>query len=495
MKKLNFKYPLILALCLAISVLSCRADLSEEPGKISYGISVPNKKGMTVKGMITDNLNKPVQGVVVNDGFNFTVTDSKGYYYLPSDLKRCKYVSISVPSGYEIPADNGIASGYYSRLEYSNKVNERNFVLKKRKSLLTGFVYLAISDPQVKNAKHVERFNTETVPDIKETVSKFAGKEIYGNVLGDIVFDVMNLFPIYKASVSSLGLTMFHTIGNHDLDSAYNDLNNTPDPLQNYGEQIYESYFGPADYSFNVGNVHIITMKDIDYFRGRKYTERLTAPQLEWLKKDLSYVKEGTLVFLNLHAPTSNKTGNSGGNIKNATELMEILKNYRVHIFAGHTHFYENQEVSSNIYEHNIGAACGAWWAGHVNRCGAPNGYLVVEVNNNDVKWHYKATGKSSDYQFRVYKPGEFLSQPDFLVVNAWDWDPSCKVNCYEDGLLKGNMEQFADEDQDYITMNKSAKGYHTNHLFRVKPTVGVKKIKIEFVNRFGEVYSQELLF
>ncbi|NJO68199.1 MAG: TonB-dependent receptor [Bacteroidetes bacterium] len=339
----------------------------------------------------------------------------------------------------------------------------------------------------------MERFNAETIPDIKGTVAKYAGKEIYGMALGDIVFDVMNLFPVYKASVSSLGLTMFHTIGNHDLDSAYNDLNNTADPLQNYGEQAYESYFGPADYSFNIGNVHVITMKNIDYFRGRKYTENITAPQIEWLKKDLSYLKEGTLVFLNLHAPTSNKTGKGAGNIKNAPELMEILKNFRVHIFAGHTHFYENQEVSPNIYEHNIGAACGTWWAGDVNRCGAPNGYLVVEVINTEVKWYYKATGQNSDYQFRIYKPGEFLSQPGFLVVNAWDWDTACKVNWYEDGQLKGSMEQFSDEDQDYISMVKMSKGYHTNHLFRVKPNAGSKNIKVEFVNRFGHVYSQEL--
>lgn len=64
--------------------------------------------------------------------------------------------------------------------------------------------------------------------------------------------------------------------------------------------------------------------------------------------------------------------------------------------------------VTPVIYEHNIGAACGAWWAGHVNRCGAPNGYLVVNVTGDDISWQYKATGRPFDYQFRVYKPGEF---------------------------------------------------------------------------------------
>lgn len=100
------------------------------------------------------------------------------------------------------------------------------------------------------------------------------------------------------------------------------------------------------------------------------------------VEKDLSYVPKGSLVFLNLHAPTSNTTAEGCGNTSNTSELLDILKDYQVHIFAGHTHFYENAQPAANIYEHNIGAACGAWWAGHVNRCGAPNGYLIVEVDD-----------------------------------------------------------------------------------------------------------------
>ena len=122
-----------------------------------------------------------------------------------------------------------------------------------------------------------------------------------------------------------------------------------------------------------------------------------------------------------------NKTSNGSGNIKNSAELLDLLKDYKVHIYTGHTHFYENEEAAPSVYEHNIGAACGAWWAGEVNRCGAPNGYLVVDVNGDSVQWHYKATGHDLSYQFRVYKPGEFQMQPDYLVANVWDWDVACR--------------------------------------------------------------------
>jgi hypothetical protein len=128
-----------------------------------------------------------------------------------------------------------------------------------------------------------------------------------------------------------------------------------------------------------------------------------------------------------------------------------------------------------------------------VNKDGSPNGFLVVDVKGDDVKWHYKATGRDLNYQFRVYKPGEFATQPGYLVVNYWDWDTRCQVKWYEDGVLKGTMEQFQDEDQDYITMKGEASGYRTLHLFRATPSAGTKRITIEVTNRFGEVYTENI--
>ncbi|HJV76786.1 MAG TPA: hypothetical protein VJ602_00275 [Paludibacter sp.] len=60
--------------------------------------------------------------------------------------------------------------------------------------------------------------------------------------------------------------------------------------------------------------------------------------------------------------------------------------------------------------------------------------------------------------------------------------------------VLKGLMEQFEDEDQDFITMkNGKGTGYHTLHLFRTIPGSGSKNIKIEITNRFGEVYFETI--
>lgn len=339
----------------------------------------------------------------------------------------------------------------------------------------------------------MKRFREETVPDLKQTIERYQGKEVYGMALGDITWDRMDLFTPYKEAVSLLGIPMFSVIGNHDHDLRYPALSNQKVTEESYAERIYEDHFGPYNYSFNVGDAHIITLKDIDYYKDKKYDERFGKEQLEWLKNDLSYVKPGTLVFINVHAPVFNQTDKGGGNAEDAESLKEIVGPYNVHIFAGHTHFFENNQVTPNLYEHNIGAACGAWWAGHVNRCGAPNGYLVVEVKGNAATWYYKATGHDSDYQFRVYKPNEFKSQADYLVVNVWDWDPTYQVTWSENGIEKGRMEQFDDEDQDYIDMHGKPSGYHTSHLFRCYPSAGVKDVQIKVINRFGETFTKNV--
>jgi hypothetical protein len=455
----------------------------------SFGV---NK--VTVKGVVKSSDGKSIAGVVVNDGTLFTTTSSDGTYTLSSNLERAKFVSISIPANYEIGTKHQLANSFYYRLKKDKEINTCNFTLVPRRNTSSKFTYIAISDPQVKNDKQLDRFVKESVPDIKHTTDSLKGYPIIGMSLGDLVWDAMDLYDGYKVAVSNLGMTMFQCIGNHDFNKLYNALSNTPDDDAPYAEEEYYNTFGPTDYSFNRGKVHIVTMKDIDYHSGRVYKEQLTPEQLIWLKNDLSYVPVGSTVFLNMHAPIYNKSAKGAANVRNASQLIEILKPYKVHLFEGHTHYYENEEIAPNIYEHNIGAVCGAWWAGNVCTDGAPNGYLVVNVDNDHIMWHYKAVNCSPAYQFRLYRLGEFESEKDYVVANVWDWDSAWKVQWYQDGVLQGNMEQHPDEDQDFITMKKGQKtGYHTLHLFRAKPSPGARAIKVVVTNRFGETYAQEL--
>ena len=172
--------------------------------------------------------------------------------------------------------------------------------------------------------------------------------------------------------------------------------------------------------------------------------------------------------------------------------LAEVLRGYRVHVFCGHTHYFQNVEVSESLYQHNIGAACGAWWQGKVNCCGAPNGYLVVSVEGDRLRWRYRATGTSPDVQMSVYGQGEWPSLAEDIVANVWDYDPRCRVEWWQDGRAMGEMERFSAVDAAYQSQSgPRSMRIATSHLFRCRPKGRYKKIEIVFTNRFGERFRE----
>ena len=261
-----------------------------------------------VKGSVKDNTGKPISGVVVTDGAHFNTTDAEGNYVLNTDPARYPMVYISTPAAYELPSKEGIADGFYQYLDAGKSENQCDFVLTKRQKPVDEFVYIVLSDPQVRNEKQLDRFRTETVPDLKQTADSLKNFEIVGMGLGDLVWDAMNLYAPYRQAVSNLGMTMFQLMGNHDFNLLYKSITQTDHPADGYGEQNYYQSFGPANYSFNIGKVHVIAMKDIDYDGNKKYTERFTPEDLDWLRKDLSYVPKTMQIFSRNPRGSSYKT-------------------------------------------------------------------------------------------------------------------------------------------------------------------------------------------
>ena len=446
-------------------------------------------------GRVVDTNGNGVKGVVVNNGVDFVETDANGRWTLPTDTNVCKFVSISTPAEYQLPVEKSVAKGFYARVDDIIKhANSHDFVLTRRKKVNDKLWYVVISDPQMRTDSDLKRWLNETMTDMRPFVDSLSRKrEVVANTLGDLVWDNMPLFKDYISSLNGMKMTTFQCIGNHDFDKRFQDLHNMPVGTPHYAEQYYHRYFGPTNYSYNIGRIHVITLKNINYIGSIAYVEAITGADMEWLRNDLSYVPKGTTVILNMHAAAWNTVENDG-NVRQANELAKVLKDYNVHVFAGHTHYLQNTVVSDNLMEHNIGAACGAWWDRDVNRCGAPNGYMVVDIDGDKLKWHYKSTGHSMSYQMRLYGVGQMKSQPEYLVANVWDYDEKGSVEWEQDGKPMGCMEQFTDVDEFYASTQGYKKGLTlTPHLFRAKPSAGAKKIKVIFTNRFGEKYEQSL--
>ena len=170
-------------------------------------------------GKVTDPSGKGIAGVVVNDGISFTKTDAQGVWSLVSDTTRSKFVSMSVPASCVLPQQDGLAGDYYISVRaLAQAEGKHDFVLAKRKEVEERFHYIAISDPQVRNARQMKRWRQETVPDLKEVIDSLKqSREVVAMTLGDLVWDNMPLFDEYQESVKNTGAVFFQCIGNHDF--------------------------------------------------------------------------------------------------------------------------------------------------------------------------------------------------------------------------------------------------------------------------------------
>lgn len=380
--------------------------------------------GINAYGLITDaKTGKGIPGVPVTDGYSFVTTDENGVYQMSAN-RYCRNIYYSLPSGYGVALDGDThLPAFYSTAAFDYKKQNRNdFELVPDDSMSDGFTYVAIGDPQVTNASHVDRFINETLSDLKNTLKTSQASDKYENVIactmGDIIHDTPNMWASMKSAMSNIEdsngyIPIFQSIGNHDHDAK--------ESTQYAAVANYISHFGPTDYSLNIGNVHIVTLESVicKSTTGKtwSYNGGFTATQLKWLKEDLSFVdeKENKLIILNVHIPFREGKTSGGGLInkdKYYDDVLKLLTEFKeAHIMSGHRHLTQNWVHSSYVckgglpvYEHMHAAACGSFWSCHSNLDGSPNAYSIYEIKNSSVvDWVEKSVGYDFDFQMRVY--------------------------------------------------------------------------------------------
>lgn len=296
------------------------------------------------------------------------------------------------------------------------------------------------------------------IPDVEATVDgyKAKGTPVYGITLGDIVFDTPDLWSNMKESMANRNLPIFQTIGNHDhLQTETSDDNAAAN---------FETQFGPRNYSFNRGDVHIVSMDNVLYEGKKKYKGGITDKQLEWLRQDLSHVDKDKLVIFCAHIPFRGGTSVTDESHENYDGVLDLLSGFsEAHIMIGHTHYHQkyiHKRNGKTILEHVHGAACGAWWTANICADGTPNGYSVYEISGNTIaNQYYKSTNKEAGYQIRAYsatqvfgKSGSLtfgwaanapaMNDAKCIVANVWNSDASgnWKVSLWQNGTKVCDM-------------------------------------------------------
>ena len=391
------------------------------------------EEGVTIKGYIRSNGN-PIANVVVSDGLLCTKTNVNGFYSLKSNLADTKFVTVSIPSGYTAPTDaNGLPIFYHrvTEKEKSQNICVADFSFNKISNNSERFTLLVGADPQPRartagydnNAYHSLDCCEDLYRDMREKAATITNQNVYGLMLGDIVHENMDLYDDYIAGLKTLGFPMFNVLGNHDNDkTAKTDVE---------GRRVFEEKLGPTYYSFNIGKLHfvvldnlIMNLNDSGELKGYD-VQGLTDEIWQWLQNDLAFVDHSTTLMVAAHSPMFKLINTHNRTAQYREEYGDLFAKFaKVHVWTGHTHntFNYNYPASSKwavIEEHTVARSTGELWTNEYLADGTPRGYTVVEVDGNNVEWHFKPT---------IYQTGSFVSTSKYTskkpnyVYRDWNY-------------------------------------------------------------------------
>ncbi|MBS2210020.1 PQQ-binding-like beta-propeller repeat protein [Carboxylicivirga mesophila] len=204
-----------------------------------------------------DRSEKGIKGVKVSDGLHVVCTDENGYFDLPGD-DITRFIFITVPAGYQ--------TSYKHYLPVDKQSQAYDFGLKP---------YIKTAD----NARFIQITDTETYEHHQwiDNIKEYAEQHEAGFIIhtGDICYEKGLQFHARTIHTQSMGVPVFYCIGNHDLVNG------------DYGEQLFESLFGPVYYSFDSGNTHFVVTPMLHGDHHPSYSKEQV---YNWLVNDLKHV-------------------------------------------------------------------------------------------------------------------------------------------------------------------------------------------------------------
>ncbi|WP_193312975.1 calcineurin-like phosphoesterase C-terminal domain-containing protein [Georgenia subflava] len=365
-----------------------------------------------------------IADVPVSNGFDVVTTDADGAYTLPVDDETIIFVS--KPNGYMVPV-NEVQLPQFYYLHYPNGTPHElryggiaptgplpesvDFALVAQEQSVE-FDALVFADPQTRTSGEISELRQDLVAELVGSDAAF------GLTVGDVVNDPLHLFPEHNAAVAEIGIPWWNLPGNHDMD--YDA------PSDEHATDTFKSVFGPTNYSFDYGQVHVVAMDNIEKTgAGSAYRAHLSEAQLAWLANDLALVPDDKLVVLATHSPLrTDATISSGLNLSDESlqGLFDVLGDREhVYSFAGHDTsnswqmFLGEEEgwTGAEPFHHQVLAEArgGGWGSGPVDERGVsaadmadgnPNGYYTMSFDGVDYTPRYKAASLPADFQMRL---------------------------------------------------------------------------------------------
>ncbi len=402
-----------------------------------------------VTGRVVDNLGNGLEGVVVSDGIKCVKTMIDGTFYIDSAIANVSYVFVSTPTGYMPAVSGGIPRFYKAKADVTpvgGIYDFGDFVLTPVANP-NRFTLLITADPQPrKNNWYIDRIAYKSLDvcddlyqELYDVASSIGGRQVYGICLGDIVHESMSLYSNYATALGTLPYPTYNVIGNHD---------NDPDAADDdAAAATFESYFGPRNYSFNIGGIHFVVldnlmMKDNGEGKLSAFDQGLTDQNWAWLQNDMAMIPTSTTVMVCAHSPmfkqqsgsertnTAYHAGTRSDKDGGAFGYGDLFDKYtEVHAWAGHTHSGFNYIYASNhrhkrIQVHTLARSTGELWTNDYLANGTPRGFTVVEVDNGNISWKFHPVTRQRG-AFQGVTSGFCPAGAPAYEWRAWDYNGS----------------------------------------------------------------------
>jgi acid phosphatase type 7 len=196
-----------------------------------------------------------------------------------------------------------------------------------------------------------------------------------------------------------------HDYGNNPLKQVSHNLEyfkifNVPQEGEFGGAPSHVAWY----YSYNINNVHFVSLDSYGLDSGVRFWDTLASPQVTWLKQDLAAnTQKWTIIYFH-HPPYTMGSHNSDTELDLAairTNLVPVFEKYKVDIvFSGHSHTYERSkplkgnyglENTFNAAIHNTSISSGRYdgssnscpYVSKPNAIGATNGIIYAVVGSS----------------------------------------------------------------------------------------------------------------
>ena len=343
--QVNLVAKLASTLALGVGLATPAASLAKD---VTYKASVETrgerKNDNFVVGFVFEDYNRDgvfqrdrepgIPGVLVSNGRDVVRTNDRGRYRLPNIYDRghaptrpeAMSIFITKPSAYDVPVDkDNVPQFFYHHIPGGSPKNVRGEDFRFGGLPASGRLPRLINFPLIEG-EHKSHFrivvsgdtqpysNTE-VGYVRDTIAReWATMPDLEAVIveGDVMGDDLDLYPRFKNTLSLAKAPQYYVAGNHDLDfDAPTDKNSF---------DTFKREWGPAYYSFDIGDVHFVVLDDVKYpctptednldgLHGNgnqcdtpttspTYNGVVSAEQIEWLRNDLAHVPTDKLIVL-----------------------------------------------------------------------------------------------------------------------------------------------------------------------------------------------------